>query len=547
MSRARRTWAVFALAAAAVLAGLAWASAIVVRAETRAARAQADEEHAATVRLALWRLDAWLAGFLAREAARPPGDYDAPPAGDDPSATPLGAFSSEHVACHFAWRADAGLSMPWSRPGDARVRAIEPVLAAALRDGVIARRLDAAARAPAASPLSPPGSLVAVDDEPTEFARRAAAGAQCQAPDEAVAGRVGAFAGTWLGPSERPDTLVIARRVLDEGDRAAIQGYVVHWPSLRAALEGQVRDLLAQARIEPAVGGRDGEAGVAAHHLATLPARLVIAPPEWHAPGVLATAWRRLGGAWLAALVALVAVGVTLRAVLDLGRRRERFAAAVAHELRTPLTSFRLHADLLASGMVADEAEREASLQTLRGESERLGDLVENVLGHARLGEGRARPAPETTTLAALAARLDGLLAQRMSDAGMRLAIAVIGDGARAIRVDVPALSRIVANIADNATKYARGAADAALHVEIALERGRLRLRAWDHGPGIPAHRAASVFTAFDRAGRDASDGQGLGLGLALSREIARGLGGDMKLFTPATGGAGFEVEVGAA
>src|SRR6185436_5954081 len=144
--------------------------------------------------------------------------------------------------------------------------------------------------------------------------------------------RVGPFVGTWLGNREGPDLLVLARRVL--GSRDAIQGYFVDWNALRPALENQVADLLEGARVEPLVD----EVGAADHRLATLPATLSTASTTWERPGALATAWRRLGAAWLAAFVALVAVGVMLRASMDLAGRRERFAAAVAHELRTPIT-----------------------------------------------------------------------------------------------------------------------------------------------------------------------------------------------------------------
>src|SRR5690606_23556726 len=98
----------------------------------------------------------------------------------------------------------------------------------------------------------------------------------------------------------------------------------------------------------------------------------------------------------IAVLVAVGAIGLVLRASMDLSDRRGRFVSAVTHELRTPLTTFCLYTEMLADGVVAREEARREYLSTLKDESRRLARIVENVLAYARLGEGRpkTRPAP---------------------------------------------------------------------------------------------------------------------------------------------------------
>jgi signal transduction histidine kinase len=89
----------------------------------------------------------------------------------------------------------------------------------------------------------------------------------------------------------------------------------------------------------------------------------------------------------------------------------------------------------------------------------------------------------------------------------------------------------------ENACKYG----GPPIHVGASTHLGTLRLSVRDHGPGVPPPVARRIFRPFERGARDETDAvRGLGLGLALSRGLARDLGGDLTLEAPPDGGACF-------
>jgi signal transduction histidine kinase len=246
----------------------------------------------------------------------------------------------------------------------------------------------------------------------------------------------------------------------------------------------------------------------------------------------LALLWLLVGGAFLA-------YGRTLRRA----ERQKRFASHVTHELRSPLTTFSLYSDLLAEGMVKDADKQEEYLQTLRSESERMGHMIENVIAQARLEEGRARMLIEATTLRRVVDEVRPALEHCCSRNGMTLSIE-LGDAADAsLQVDRPAVGRILTNLVENACKYGREGDSGLLAITAETRAGSIRLRVRDHGPGVPPEMARRIFRVYDRAGRDETDPmRGLGLGLPLSRELARKMGGDLTYEAPSDGGATFVV-----
>ena len=109
------------------------------------------------------------------------------------------------------------------------------------------------------------------------------------------------------------------------------------------------------------------------------------------------------------------------------------------------------------------------------------------------------------------------------------------------VRAHVSAVEQILFNLVDNACKYAASASDRRIVLETARSRDRALLKVRDYGPGIARADARRLFRPFSKSARDAANtAPGIGLGLALSRRLARRMGGDLRLDETVTTGACF-------
>ncbi|MCL4191805.1 MAG: HAMP domain-containing histidine kinase, partial [Thermoguttaceae bacterium] len=208
------------------------------------------------------------------------------------------------------------------------------------------------------------------------------------------------------------------------------------------------------------------------------------------------------------------------------------FVSAVTHELRTPLTTFHMYTEMLAEGMVSEPQRRQEYLDTLRREATRLTHLVENVLAYARLERGRANGRVERFTLGSLLDQLVPRLAEHARHSGMEVTseLDAAARGAT-VRANASAVEQIVFNLVDNACKYAASASDRRIHLAAHRNGSQVELRISDHGPGIAPSAAKRLFRPFSKSAREAAhSAPGVGLGLALSRRLARDMGADLAL-----------------
>ena len=134
-------------------------------------------------------------------------------------------------------------------------------------------------------------------------------------------------------------------------------------------------------------------------------------------------------------------------------------------------------------------------------------------------------------------------LAERARQAGMVLNADVpAGVSGIRIRANALALEQILFNLVDNACKYAAGATDRRIVLQAVADERHARLRVRDYGPGVAPRCARRLFRAFGKSAADAANSApGIGLGLALSRRLARAMGGDLGL-EGADAGASFVV-----
>jgi signal transduction histidine kinase len=233
-------------------------------------------------------------------------------------------------------------------------------------------------------------------------------------------------------------------------------------------------------------------------------------------------------------------LAITMNRMLDrLQRsqdRQRRLVSDASHELRSPVAAIRQHAEV--AGRHPDATEVVELAAAVLEETDRLQNVVEDLLVLARLGEGGESVAVEVDMddiVLAEAARL-----RRMTKIG------IDASAVRAGRVhgSSTALERVVRNLAENAARYAR------TRISLGLREvhGHVTLTVEDDGPGIAASDRERVLERFVRL--DESRGRatgGAGLGLAIVREVAASHGGDVTLGASPLGGLRVEVRMPAA
>jgi signal transduction histidine kinase len=226
----------------------------------------------------------------------------------------------------------------------------------------------------------------------------------------------------------------------------------------------------------------------------------------------------------LLALISGVLVVLLVARAERLAQQRASFAAAAAHELRTPLAGLQLYGDMLADGL-GDPGKQRDYARRLAEEASRLGRVVSNVLGFSQLERGNLSVHAVARPLAPIIAAAVERARPVLERAGATLVVAA--DDAGSARLDEDALLRILGNLLDNAEKYGRRAADRRVHVEARRAGATVEIAVRDHGPGIDDRLRRRLFRAFSRPG-GSDRPAGLGLGLALSRSLARAMGGDL-------------------
>lgn len=331
--------------------------------------------------------------------------------------------------------------------------------------------------------------------------------------------------------------LLLARRAT-KGNEIRIQGSWLDWDKLRERILQGVSDLVPEADVAPVT---EVDAADASRLSATLPLQLVVPMPaatlDWFAPTRLSVL-----AAWSCYLVVAALAAYFLHGVIQLAERRASFVSAVTHELRTPLTTLRMYAEMLSEDMVPEGERKRQYVRTLRLEAERLSHLVENVLAYARLERGRPTASLQLVAIDELLAQCERPLAERAAQAEMKWSMQIDPLAAAAIcRTDPGVVEQILFNLVDNCCKYGRTDTAKAIELTGTVSGKHVEIAVRDDGPGVPPLQRAKLFRPFSKTDHEAArSAPGVGLGLALSRRMARQLGGDLAYKPLGDGGARF-------
>jgi two-component system sensor histidine kinase KdpD len=216
-------------------------------------------------------------------------------------------------------------------------------------------------------------------------------------------------------------------------------------------------------------------------------------------------------------LVDEAAAVAALRAADEL---KTALLSAVSHGLKTPLASMLASlANLRRRGVGASGGNE--TLAQIESETQRLATLVDDLLDLSRLESGAWHPAREWNDLGDIL----GAVLGRLDDASAARVRLSIPDDLPMVRVDAPQVAHVLANLLDNAAKYALPRTP--IQVAADVSDGVLRVSVADEGPGVPPEERESIFQPFYRAGRPADASvTGTGLGLAICRGLVEAHGG---------------------
>jgi signal transduction histidine kinase len=214
---------------------------------------------------------------------------------------------------------------------------------------------------------------------------------------------------------------------------------------------------------------------------------------------------------------------------------KSQFLSTMSHELRTPLNAIGGYTELLTMGLrgpVSDPQRQD--LERIRLANQHLMSLVTDILNFARLDAGQIEFRLADVEFASVIADLEPLVGRQFVAKG----IAFDHDGCapdtpeqpHLVRADPEKLRQILLNLLTNAVKFTDTGGRVALACTTDAEAGVIRVRVTDTGRGIPADQIDRIFEPFVQVDRHRTheSQQGVGLGLAISRDLARGMGGEL-------------------
>lgn len=208
-------------------------------------------------------------------------------------------------------------------------------------------------------------------------------------------------------------------------------------------------------------------------------------------------------------------------------------ANLIAHEVKNALNSIRLGLDLALSGdRTTPDLRRDRAAQALRQEVQRLSEFTSELLTFAK----GVVPRPVPFDIAEFVERVTEIHRPRADELGAKLRIQRPKAEIR-VHADPALVHVVIGNLITNALEAieAAGVSSPEVVVTITEEDGAVRVAVADNGPGVPASFRPRLFEPFST-----SKPSGVGIGLALSRNIARAHGGDLILLDPSTSGATF-------
>ncbi len=216
-------------------------------------------------------------------------------------------------------------------------------------------------------------------------------------------------------------------------------------------------------------------------------------------------------------------------------RAKSRFLAAASHDLRQPLHAIGLFVATLLGR--SHDKKTKPVIENIERSIDHMNDLFESILDYSQLEAGELRPELSSFNLSPLLTMLERDFTELAREKGLTLEVE--NDNIW-VRSEPLLLDRILRNLLSNAIRYTQTGGVALLVEYKGLDAVRITVK--DTGRGIPEGKQQQVFQEFYRSGAKAE--KGLGLGLAIARQMAQLLGSDISLSSVVDKGSSFSLDI---
>ena len=213
-------------------------------------------------------------------------------------------------------------------------------------------------------------------------------------------------------------------------------------------------------------------------------------------------------------------------------RAKSEFLATMSHELRTPLNAIGGHVQLMAMGIHGPVTEEQLKgLARIERSARHLLGLINDILNLSRIEAGRVDYAMTDVPLSEALADLSPMIEPQLAARGLTFEVRN-QDHLPVVRADREKLQQILLNLLSNAVKFTEPGGRVWVSTSTRAEvPDQVFVRVGDTGIGIPNDKVATIFDPFTQVdSRHSRLGQGTGLGLSISRDLARGMGGALRV-----------------
>jgi signal transduction histidine kinase len=220
---------------------------------------------------------------------------------------------------------------------------------------------------------------------------------------------------------------------------------------------------------------------------------------------------------------------------IHLSRLKSDFVANVSHELKTPLALIRLFAETLELGRVQGADKAKQYYRIINKESQRLTQLINNILDFSRIEAGRKQYRLVRTDVGRVVQEVLDAYRFPIEQQGFTLEVEM-GEDLPEAEIDPEAIEQALLNLVNNAIKYSPN--EKYIKLAVRREGGRILISVSDRGIGVPKADQKKIFEKFYRAENSlVHETKGSGLGLALVQHIMEAHGGSVELeSTPGKG-----------